>query len=353
VLICIGILAWNEEALITATLESLFHQTVFAGDQPASEHHWHILVVPNGCRDRTAAVARDTLVRLCAGMPAERVTWDVHELAEPGKSNAWNALVHELAPPASGMFVMMDADIEFGSERTVENCVRALLQDGCADAVVDLPLKDVVKKSRRTWLETISASASEFSTSGPPAISGQFYCARAEVLRRIWMPRGLSVEDGFLTAMVMTDCFRAPIDPRKLVRAADASHYYETLTTLRAIFHHELRIVVGTATNCYFLWDFLRFATDPVGGGAGELIRHALDRDPNWYAAFIRNSVQTRGFWVLPGGMLLRRLHHFSASRGRPWWRRIAVLLAGMAMDLPVMLAANRQLKGRGAIGFW
>ena len=60
--ITIGILAYNEEATIRRTLESLFGQTVFTADALRSScYQWEVLVVPNGCKDRTPAVAREAL----------------------------------------------------------------------------------------------------------------------------------------------------------------------------------------------------------------------------------------------------------------------------------------------------
>ena len=158
----------------------------------------------------------------------------------------------------------------------------------------------MVKKSKKTLLERISVTASSVSTAGSPAISGQFFCARAEALRQIWMPKGLAVEDGFLHAMIITDCFRTAIDEGKVIRAENATHYYETLTSIKAIFRHELRIIIGSAVNCYFMWDFLLFATDPLGPGAGVLIRNRLELDPSWYPTFVDNSIKNHGFWVLP-----------------------------------------------------
>jgi len=56
--IAIGIIAWNEEAVIAAMLESLFAQTLFA-ELAAQNIGCEIICVANGCTDRTAAVARD------------------------------------------------------------------------------------------------------------------------------------------------------------------------------------------------------------------------------------------------------------------------------------------------------
>ncbi|MGH7106292.1 MAG: hypothetical protein ACREFT_07260, partial [Acetobacteraceae bacterium] len=179
---------------------------------------------------------------------------------------------------------------------------------------------------------------------------GQFFAARAEALRRIWMPKGLSVEDGFLGAMLVTNCFREAEDRARIIRAPAASHYYETLSSIGAIFRHELRLVIGTALNCYLLWDFLHFATDPTGDGAGELIRRHLERDPAWYEKLMVNSIRARGWWVLPGGMLFKR---FAGRKGRLDVKWLLKALVGFALDLPVCLAANRRIKRLDAIGYW
>lgn len=353
-LISIGILAWNEAATIEATVSSLFQQTALrapAGDLPGIE--WELIIVPNGCTDDTADRARRALAAevLAAGRPD--VTWAVQEVSEAGKSNAWNRYVHEFSSPRAELIVMLDADIEFGEAETISNTVKALLADAAAVVAVDLPLKDVVRKPDKTFLERISVAGSRGTTSGSPGVSGQFFCARAAALREIWMPKGLSVEDGFLRAMLVTDCFRSAPDERKVIRAPNASHYYKTLTSLPAIFRHELRIVIGTAMNCYFTWDFLLFATDPKGPGAGALILNRVTQDPQWYRTLMTNAIRNHGWWVLPRGTLLRRLHGMKGKRGLGLLRSIPIAAVGLLLDVPVFLAANRKLKSDSAVGYW
>ena len=351
-LISIGILAWNEEREIERTLRSLFQQTALQASSPdLGGCSWEIIVVPNGCKDDTAGISRRVLADCVAKGNRRDVSWRVCEVAESGKSNAWNRFVHEFSAPEAGIVVLLDADIEFAEPTTLSNTVATLAADPRAVAAVDVPLKDAVKKPRMSALERLSVRASGDVTQRAPELCGQFFAARAEALRRIWMPKGLSVEDGFLGAMLRTNCFREPEDRARILRAPAASHYYETLSSISAIYRHELRIVIGTALNCYLLWDFLVFATDPAGDGAGELIRRQLERDPAWYEKLMANSIRARGWWVLPEGMLFRR---FAAprkgSRGVGW---LLKALVGFALDLPVCLAANRRLKRLDSIGFW
>jgi glycosyltransferase involved in cell wall biosynthesis len=353
-LISIGILAWNEESVIENTLSSLFRQSAFqVTSDLLSEAEWEIIVVPNGCSDGTAAVARRVLAKLVGQAVNPKIAFAVHELKESGKSNAWNHFIHEYSSKQAELILMIDADIEFGELETISNTVKALLQNPRAVVAVDQPLKDVVKKTKKTLLEWFSVTASSVSTSGTPGIAGSFFCARTEALRQIWMPKGLSVEDGFLRAMIVTDCFRSAADEAKIIRAENASHYYETLTSFRAIFRHELRMVIGTAVNCYLTWDFLLFATDPSGPGAGVLIRNKTEKDPSWYPMLIDNSIKNHGFWVLPRGMLFSRFSRFKRYRGLGLVKCTLVVAVGFLLDLPVFIAANRRLKKGGIVGYW
>lgn len=352
-LISIGILAWNEEANIGRTLESLFRQDALTGsDESTRGCRWEVVVVPNGCSDQTAVVSSRALREQLAARSDVQISARVEELPEAGKSNAWNRYVHELSDPAAELIVMLDADIEFAQAQTLSNTVRVLLTEPGALAAVDLPLKDAWKKPKKTLLERISIAGSQQAMAGPAALSGQFFCARARVLRLIWMPKGMSVEDGYLNAMIRTECMLSKEDAGRILRAPAASHYYETLTDLRSIFRHELRLVMGTALNCYLMWDFLLFATDPTGPGAGVLLRNLLDKDPLWYERFVANAVRVRGWWVLPRGMLFRRFDGLSKrSRGRVLG--MAVACVGFMLDLPIFLVANRRLKRGRSIGFW
>jgi glycosyltransferase involved in cell wall biosynthesis len=353
-LISVGILAWNEASKIEMTLMSVFKQTAL--DRPDLDmpiHSWEIIVVPNGCTDETASISRATLAKMTSHFGRPNITWSVCEIEEAGKSNAWNRYIHEFSSPLAELILMFDADIEFAHSGTMSNTIKALLADPIAVAAVDMALKDAVKKKSPSLIERISIAASATPEDSPVGLSGQFFCARADALRRIWMPKGLSVEDGFLSAMLSSDCMLSRADPRKLIRVHQASHYYETLTRLSAIFRHELRLVVGTTLNCYLIWDFLLFATDPDGGGAGELIRNHQKRDPNWYSMLMQNSIRNRGWWVLPRGMLWRRFSNYGSHHGLRRLRWVVLALVGFALDLPVFLVANRRIKRSNVIGYW
>jgi hypothetical protein len=261
--------------------------------------------------------------------------------------------VHEISAPHTDVFVMIDADIEFGHPDTIANCVTRLLTDSHAWAVVDLPLKDFHRKTSPTLLERWSMRASKEKLEQPPAIAGSFYVVAATRLRGIWMPVDLSVEDGFLLAMIVTNCFRSGPDFSRVVRATNASHYFEGLSHPRAIVNHEVRLMIGTVLNAFLCWDMLLFLTPQNGPGAGALIRDLNAQDPDWYKRSMSNQIEIRGLWAIRTREVWRQF--------RQWWRmpwprrvrRLPLTLALFVFDLVVMWRANRKLVSGKAVGHW
>jgi glycosyltransferase involved in cell wall biosynthesis len=82
--VCIGILARNEERGIGALIDDLAKQTLLAtADIPV-----HLVIVANGCSDRTAHIARQAFAGSAFARPNLQTA--VHELPRPVMSNAWN-----------------------------------------------------------------------------------------------------------------------------------------------------------------------------------------------------------------------------------------------------------------------
>lgn len=353
-LISVAVLAHNEANNINQTITSLFDQKVFNCPSGGSIYLWEVIIVPNGCTDDTAQQSLLAFERLAASRDLKNVTFSVKNISQAGKSNAWNRYVHEFSSGDAEVIILIDADIEFGHPDTISNCLDALLTDSNAVVCVDTPLKDVSKKRKKTLFDKISLLASKGSLSGPVAISGQFYCARAANLREVYMPVGLAVEDGFLHAMIVTKCFRCDVDETKVIRAKNASHFYEALLSIRAIFHHEVRLKIGSVQNCYLTWDLLSFATDPNGPGAGIMIRNRLAFDSGWYSKILDNAVRNHGWWVLPHGMLFSRFSKVKKSDGLGSKLKSTIIaLMIFPLDLAVCLTANHKLKNGTTVGFW
>jgi len=237
--ISIGLLAWNEEESIGATLDSLFGQSLFLDPE------WYIEVVcvPNACTDGTVAAIRRAYERAAVRHP--RVAMEIHELVQPGKVNAWNHFVRLYSDPTAGILVLVDADILFHGVDTLRNMVRLLEENPDVVVATDRPVKHVELAERKTVMDRISLAVSRMTRLAPGQLTGQLYAARGDFLRRLVIPEGILVEDGFLKQMVVTDCFTRPADQTRIRCAPDAAHVFEAYTRIGDILPNQRRQAVG------------------------------------------------------------------------------------------------------------
>ncbi|MEO5958246.1 MAG: glycosyltransferase family A protein, partial [Opitutaceae bacterium] len=249
VCLSIGIMAWNEEDSIRTTLDSLFRQSVF---QKLAERHeqCELVLVANGCTDRTASVTREYF----AGV-ADRHPWAgafmarVVEVTEPGKCNAWNRFVHEFSSLEPRFLCLMDADIVFHHRDTIFNLMATLEKMPQANASSGRQCKDILFKERKTLRDRISLATTSMSATSPGMICGQLYCLRTSVARNIYLPRGLgAVEDGFIKALVCTDFFTRASEPWRVVTAPEAAHIFEAYVALGDILNNQKRQMIGQTT---------------------------------------------------------------------------------------------------------
>ena len=347
--ISIGMLAYNESVSISTTLQSLFQQSLF--NEPDGDKFIEIVVVPNGCTDETATVARATLEEFVKRLPQPGVRWRVCEVAQPGKSNAWNLYVHKFSDPAADYLFLMDADIKFLDPHTLRNMLDTLETKPEAWVAVDTPVKDVALKEKKSLMERLSVSVSPSLDSSKLGICGQLYCGRAAVLRGIWMPPGLQVDDGFLAAMVVTDRFTSPAVFERIVLAKSASHVFEAYTDLKRLLRHEQWLVVGSTINAFLFGDL--WANCNKQQDAGSLIERRNNHDPLWLHRFIQATVSEKGWWVIPRSCLFRRFESLRHRRPLTLILRLPVATIAFLVDLLVFFQANRQLHNEGSIGYW
>jgi hypothetical protein len=338
--ISIGILAHNESQTLPKTLDSLFQQSLLQPHQP--DWQIEVICVPNGCRDRTADVACQHLRQLTADHQYPQVTWQVCELTQPGKPNAWNYYVHQLADPQADYIILMDADIWFSQAETLDYLVNLLEQEAEVWVAVDRPIKDVALKSRKNFIEHLSTFVSELSGNNNQVwLCGQLYCARGEVLRQIYLPSELSVDDGFLYEMVTTNCLRTAVQPDRIARAPQASHIFEAYTNLLQLIQHERWLVVSNITNSLI---FEHCRQQSGEHAISNLLRKWDQQNPEWVSQLIRHKMQQQVGWIAPPAFLQRR---FTNLRYKPLFLAFLLLpLALMAwiLDMITLYSANREL---------
>ena len=342
----IGILAHDEASTLPELAASLFRQSIFHGHR-SSYAAIHIACIPNGCTDATAAVARDAIGQAANSLRNDRVTWSVEELETAGKARAWNHCIHH-SLVAYDYICLIDADIVFAGDETIHSVLSRILEDPHVAVATDSPIKKL-NDERVGLVGKISDVFSRAAPPSPTSICGQFYCARGPVLRSIWMPPGLPVEDGFLRAMVITHEFRQPEDPRRIVREEKAAHYFEPNRTLGELWRHKKRLMIGTALNSLL---FTHLWQNSGTAGAGQLLREQLESDPAWLSKYFAKE-SNHSYWVVPMGHVLRRLHDLKGAPIRRQLKRTPLAIAATALDLLVAVSANREIRRNQGLGFW
>ena len=348
--ISIGILAYNESESIDLTLKSLFQQSLF--DDANAQNAIEIVVVPNGCSDNTADVSRTILAELTQHSVHPQIRAAVCEVAEAGKSNAWNRYVHDFADPTAEYLFLMDADIQFLEIHTLRNTIDTLEHDRAAQIAVDTPTKDIVSKPHKSPIEKLSVLVSASVLDRDEVwICGQFYCGRAAILRQIWMPRGIVLEDGFLTIMIRNSNFTSvPIFDR-IVRTPNAAHSFEALTDPQRLLRHEKCVVIGMTIN-HYLFEYL----EKICHGkldAGASIEQMNRKNPLWLNHLFADILSQKSWWIIPTIWLFSR---FESLKTYSWFQAIRlfpVAVITLLVNSIVFFQANRDMRNGNNIGYW
>jgi hypothetical protein len=352
--VSIGIIAWNEEAGIASTIESLFRQSIFA-ELSKRGLRCEVICVANGCTDRTAAVAAACFQHQKERHPfSDSIFGRVANLTERGKTNAWNQFVHSLSAKDSQFLFLMDADILIHKHDTLLNMLACLEHDTSAKVSVDRPRKDVAFKRRKSVWDHLSLMAAETTLSAQAQLCGQLYCIRAEVARNIYLPKNLgSCEDGFIKILVCTNFLSAPVAPARIRVAKEAEHTFEAYTSPAAVFKNQQRQVIGQTILHLLVDHHLKHLPNEARLRLGETIKAKEAADPSWLKRLIADHVRgTRFFWRLYPDLLSIR---FKRLKGLGPLKRVAYFpaaAAGFLMSLAACWKAYQTLK-QGSIDYW
>jgi glycosyltransferase involved in cell wall biosynthesis len=318
--VSIGIFAWNEESALRSTLQSLLEQSLFAALHQLSGC-CEIICVANGCTDRTAEVAAQVFAQLAAEHPHRAaLRFRVANILERGKVNAWNQYVHQLSAPSASTLFMMDADILIHRKETLERMLSTLEHDTQAHVAVDVPRKHLTHKHRRSLFDRLSLSASETTLAADGQLCGQLYCIRAEVARRIYLPKDLSAcEDGLIKTFVCTDFLAHAAWPKRIRVAPGAEHTFEAYTTPRSILKNQKRQIIGQ-TMLHVLVDvFLQSHPSVERDNLARFLEAKDACEPAWLKRLVAEHLKSgKRFWQLYPGLLsirFRRLRHLSFAR--------------------------------------
>jgi glycosyltransferase involved in cell wall biosynthesis len=337
--IAICIIAKDEEDSIGHLIDQISRQTIF-GSITAAE----ILVVCNGCTDRTAEIAGEA-VHL-AQWP-ERVRTSVHDYKEAGKARFWNVAVHDLISKSAETALFLDADVELADDSVLENLVSELQSNQNAVAISGWPVKDIALKERKSMIERFSLRVSA-QTQYAHSINGSLYAAELECLRKIWLPVPIPGEDGMLSAMIKTEGFTHPPRENLICRADKPTHFYEA-HSVQGFFRHEQRMVIGTTING---WLFEHFWQEQYTEHVGQTIRELNEKNPTWVGDLIASKVGNRR-WILPSRMLTWRLKNLRNVSLAKAIGRAPFSIGATLLNVWPCISANAILRRKAAANFW
>lgn len=342
--ISIGVFAHNEEDNILATLESLATQDIFRlAAFPSAKIT--VSVLANGCTDATVPIASNYLNSQSC------FDGQVLEIKKAGKSHAWNQFIHRRESQEIDYFICIDSDIEFGSESVLSTLMIRLSCNDKAYLAVDRAKKDTELKTRRTVFERLSLLFSRFMRQGSTAVAGSLYCAKGDILRRVHMPDGLPVEDGFLRAMLVTDLFTQPDNTKRILVVDDVWHYFTPDPSLKSLFRHEERLLIGTFINSV-IYGFLWAEVAAMGMDAGVLIDQKNNTQRDWLQQLI-DEYKARHYFFIPRRFYFK---YFSKLKNISIARRIVlfpvILIASLVRSV-LLIKVERKLAKTSGIGFW
>jgi glycosyltransferase involved in cell wall biosynthesis len=350
--ISIAVRAWNEEAVIRRTLESLFKQSLFE-ELSARGECCEVLCIPNGCTDRTAEIATAVFAEQEKSHPfADAFAGSVRDMREAGRNHTWNAFVHGLSCPEAEFLFLMDSDILFNRRETLFNMYLALLEKADARIASDQPVKDVSLKPVKSWRDRISLATSEMNGAIQGRMTGQLYCIRAEVARRLFLPKELGIDDGFIKAIVCTDFFSNELNPGRIVLADNASHVYEAYTSADELLKNQKRQMIGQ-TIVHVLVDYLKRLPQQQRTNLADTLRRKEEASPDWVARLVADHLhRVRFFWRLFPDAPSYRFKRWWRMRGLKRVTHLPATLVGFAMTMIACAQACRHFK-RGQMHFW
>ena len=340
----LAILARNEEERIGQLISDLGEQTLLADDRVSA----HVYVVANGCTDRTAEVARRALATPPFSHP--RIGTSVHELSRPGKSNAWNELVHGIALEDTDYMFFLDADIRIPDERSLKANLDGLVSSPEAVVAVDRSVKDIELEQPKSLTEKLIKLGTGTAEDTRLAIAGACYCVQFSEVERIWMPVGLPGEDGFLRAMLLTSSFTHEERLSRHLFIKDAYHIFESLRDAGSVLRHNVRLAIGTAINILLFWHLREIRAS--GRDVAEYIQERNAADPNWVDSLVRERLKDN-FFPLHTRYLLRRFRPLVRGPERRSFKDWLIALFGTSFDLVVFLKATLLMRKGAGAGYW
>jgi hypothetical protein len=221
--------------------------------------------------------------------------------------------------------------------------LNTLQEDREAQIAVDRPCKDLLFKPGKSWWDRISLAASRLTSAADGQLCGQLYCIRAEVARKIYLPKDLAAcEDGFIKTLVCTDFLTKPSSSRRIRLAEGAEHTFKAYASPRELVKNQKRQIMGQTIVHILVDGYLQSRTPAERENLAVTLQRNDRLDPFWLKRLIDQHLrQTRFWWHLYPGLA------YGA------WRRLKRVHLGERFScLPAALASSSLALFSGLLAF-
>ncbi|HXF09596.1 MAG TPA: glycosyltransferase family A protein [Desulfuromonadaceae bacterium] len=351
--VSIAVRAWNEEAVIRRTLESVFEQNIFEQLSLRGERA-EVVCIPNGCTDDTAGIALGVFIEQKKRHPfAKSFSCRVQSIAQAGRNNTWNAYVHEIAHRQAEFLFIMDSDILFDRRETLFNMYMELVNHADAYVASDVQIKDIALKKKKSLLDRVSLATTAMTRQIKGQMTGQLYCIRSEIARRIWLPKELGApDDGFIKAIVCSDFFTSDLEPGRIRVAPNASHIFEAYRSPFEVLNNQKRQMIGQTTVHLLVDHYLKNLPLEQRLDLASTIRQNDESDPDWLKRLISGHLRGRHFWQLFPDALTFRFNRWRKLKGFQRVTHFPAAMAGFVVTMVACFRAHRHFK-RGQMHYW
>lgn len=336
----IGVFAHNESNNIINIISTLKKQNIFNNQ----EFSIRVFLLANGCTDNTVSLARQELEQ-----DQSSDVFHIYDLSASGKSRTWNHFVHNLCRQNVDHIIFCDSDIEIPNSNTLKGLLQMLEHDRMLSGVTSKPIKDITYRPQDlSMLDKIISGAAGTLNDWKRSICGQLYVLKSEVAKKIFLPIGLPVEDGFIRAMVLTENLSQHENIYKLDGDEKFFHIYKSERKVSELIKHQTRIVIGSSINAA-VFSYLR--DNPLS--IQDELRKSI-RDEYWLPKVIKSKLPTfRYGWVHHSFLFKRLSRSFLNLQQLLKPRNAIVLIIGFTFDLIVYIRAQVKMAGGVGAGHW
>ena len=339
--IAIGIMLWNEEGTIAATIDSVFAQTLF-NTYRSQIDLVELVVLANGCTDQSIPNAQRSIEKHLADNSLNYVSAKVVELPK-GRQPAWNTFAHEMYDDSLTYFFFMDADIILPDKDAMMRMVDGLEQNPHQYIATGLGCKHIeLRQNRSPWQRLTMAMTKLEHDARFFYVTGGLYCGRSTFIKNMEFPKGFVCgDDGFLGYMAITNYLTTDYEWDRIHYPPHPIFIYEAYLSPFKLFRQHRRRLIGAVTR-EMIFDVIKSKQVDQRPDAGMILKTLNKENPEWLNEYIALQVKNRGFMVVP---MQRVLYRYRQLRGLPLHKKVfrfPLAFLGGLWEFGVTIAANR-----------